>query len=582
MFIQNSLNQLWHYDGSIQVIEVGFGLLQVVFPSVDAVNWVLERRPWSISMAVMNMVPFSPPSVEVFNELQFMAIWIKLSRVPAHCITTRFGREFLPFFGEVLDVSLFGSRGRDAIFIKGLVKMDLLASFLGRRRACGPDCVPFWVRLHYENISSFCFRCGLLGHSSSRCPHTHLQMDHEARGPWMSIGRVGFRIVENSLQKYIQNQANAKKKKSEESEIGQFSFVTKEKRFGYTVHPLEDEPLRDDKDCEDGTLADSSKSPIISSSARLPPRGCLSMNNGRGTIGSDGLMNKTKQALAPTSSAPAAFDINRKMKTMEKSKVPSNRYIHPGRRRSERDGAANSSFGVGLKAAHPGIPPAGRKTNPHLLSTKRKLTFEEKGKGKMIEAPRNVPAKKWIPSKGIVIREPSSVSSGALSSSNGSGLPLKNQSSLAPSRLAGPSKIGNWIAPGKDIRTTDEGNSFPPKSFERRSFSLELIRNLYQPEDEEDEEDEALPPANVVRSAPTVAQPSIAGSPISSVNQPIQEASLEDVGWLRPIIGRWGDVSDSDDDDHFAELSMGEEEEFEVPKGESGEEDAGEEGSDDN
>ncbi|CAN1179197.1 hypothetical protein LINPERHAP2_LOCUS34073 [Linum perenne] len=72
-----------------------------------------------------------------------MAVWIKLSRVPSHCVTTRFGREFLPYFGELLDISLFGSRGRDVIFIKGLVRIDLLASFLGRRRACGPDNIPF-------------------------------------------------------------------------------------------------------------------------------------------------------------------------------------------------------------------------------------------------------------------------------------------------------------------------------------------------------------------------------------------------------------------------------------------------------
>ncbi|CAN1149579.1 hypothetical protein LINPERHAP2_LOCUS17097 [Linum perenne] len=93
-----------------------------------------------------------------------MVVWIKLSRVPSHCVTTRFGREFLPYFGELLDISLFGSRGRDAVFIKGQVRIDLLASFLGRRRACGPDNIPFWVRLHYENISSICYRCGFMGH----------------------------------------------------------------------------------------------------------------------------------------------------------------------------------------------------------------------------------------------------------------------------------------------------------------------------------------------------------------------------------------------------------------------------------
>ncbi|CAN1141944.1 hypothetical protein LINPERHAP2_LOCUS12788 [Linum perenne] len=164
-----------------------------------------------------------------------MAVWIKLSRVPLHCITTRFGRGFLMYFGEVLDISLFGSRGRDAVFIKGRVKINLLASFQGRRQACGPDNVMFWVRLHYESISSMCFRCGFLGHSSSRCPHTDIPFDMEVRGPWMCIGRVGFRIMENSLQKYILNQAKAKKIKSGNSELGEFSFVTKEKKFGFSV-----------------------------------------------------------------------------------------------------------------------------------------------------------------------------------------------------------------------------------------------------------------------------------------------------------------------------------------------------------
>ncbi|CAN1290285.1 hypothetical protein LINPERPRIM_LOCUS20628, partial [Linum perenne] len=123
----------------------------------------------------------------------------------------------------------------------------------------------------------------------------------------------------------------------------------------------------------------------------------------------------------------------------DKSKVPSNLYIHPGRRRSDRDGAARNSIGAVVKAAPPVIPPAGRTANSRLLSTKRKLTFEEKGKGKLIEAPRSFPAKRGIPSKGIVIREPSSMSTGALSSSSVSGLPVKNRSSFAPSGLAGPS-----------------------------------------------------------------------------------------------------------------------------------------------
>ncbi|CAN1141355.1 hypothetical protein LINPERHAP2_LOCUS12442 [Linum perenne] len=230
-----------------------------------------------------------------------------LFSVPSQCITTRFGREFLLLFGEVIDVSLFGSRGRDAIFIKGLVKIDLLAPFLGRRQACGPDNIPFWVRLHYENISLICYRCGLLGHSFARCPHTHIPVDHEARGSWMSIGKVGFRIMENSLQKYMQNQRKSKRMESGNQEIGQFSFVTKEKRFGYSVQPIEDEPSLESKDGEQESLAALSKKKNIP----FQPNKFLLVgtlkNKRKGSNPSDGCFSRPKPVPQPQKSTPAAL-----------------------------------------------------------------------------------------------------------------------------------------------------------------------------------------------------------------------------------------------------------------------------------
>ncbi|CAN1195229.1 hypothetical protein LINPERHAP2_LOCUS42988, partial [Linum perenne] len=35
--------------------------------------------------------------------------------------------------------------------------------------------------------------------------------------------------------------------------------------------------------------------------------------------------------------------------------------------------------------------------------------------------------------------------------------------------------------------------------------------------------------------------------------------------WIRPVVGRWGDVSDSDNEDHYAEQSFGEEKEIDIP-----------------
>ncbi|CAN1152092.1 hypothetical protein LINPERHAP2_LOCUS18527 [Linum perenne] len=128
-----------------------------------------------------------------------MNLWIKLAGVPIDCQSITFDRRMLGSIGEVVDVGIFELRNDEGLFIKGLVKMDLLSSFLGRRLAKIRDGRSFWIFFQYERIPSICFRCGLLGHNQARCPATHLPFNPESRGPWMIIPRVGRRLNPNSM-----------------------------------------------------------------------------------------------------------------------------------------------------------------------------------------------------------------------------------------------------------------------------------------------------------------------------------------------------------------------------------------------
>ncbi|CAN1145767.1 hypothetical protein LINPERHAP2_LOCUS14872 [Linum perenne] len=87
---------------------------------------------------------------------------------------------------------------------------------------------------------------------------------------------------------------------------------------------------------------------------------------------------------------------------------------------------------------------------------------------------------------------------------------------------------------------------------------------------------------NPTRSTPNIVEPIPVDSLISSMNQLIREPSWEDIGWFRPMVGRWGDIPDNDDEDYYVEQNIGEEEEIEVPKDKSDEEEALDEGDEDN
>ncbi|CAN1193960.1 hypothetical protein LINPERHAP2_LOCUS42291 [Linum perenne] len=494
-----------------------------------------------------------------------MAVWIKLSRVPSHCITTRFGRGFLRYFGEVIDISLFGSSGRDAVFIKGLARIDLLASFLGRMQACGPDNVLFWVRLHYENIASMCYRCGFLGHPMARCPHTDIPVDLEVRGSWMSIGRVGFRILENSLQKYIQNQAKGKKGDLVNSEVGQFSFVTKEKRFGYSVQPngRRNDFADNEFDVEKHAVSDRVPNKIKGSNETRNAGGRKNQRAGAGI--SEGWTPTGEFHPKSLKSAPTVLN-NANQKVIDAQKNRDGVYVPPGKRRMEAKSSIGSSKAACLNSSvHSRPPPTAGKSLS--LPTKRKLVFGNKGKGKLIHDARPVIKKGGVQAKGIVIQEPGSGVAQPLSSS--SNISWKSRYVPPPANVAGPSKVGEWMGPGEQLNHSNAGAEIPQIGFARKAHSLELIRNLYQVEDEEEKDEECPPMPAAAASAPV----QIHSANSESVDQTLQDASLEDIGWLRPVIGRWADVVDSDEEDQYAEEALGEKEELIVPRDESGEDD---------
>ncbi|CAN1145768.1 hypothetical protein LINPERHAP2_LOCUS14873, partial [Linum perenne] len=121
--------------------------------------------------------------------------------------------------------------------------------------------------------------------------------------------------------------------------------------------------------------------------------------------------------------------------------------IPPRRRRVDEVSSVGNSKRVGSAVVPPNNLPSSPVVTQHYSSAKRKLNFEDKGKGKLIENLKSGPTKKWVASKGIIIREPCSMDVQPLLSA--SDLPPRHRPNQALSDLAGPSKIGNWVVPGK-------------------------------------------------------------------------------------------------------------------------------------
>ncbi|CAN1187607.1 hypothetical protein LINPERHAP2_LOCUS38813 [Linum perenne] len=117
--VRGTLDDVWKCRGELNIFEAGFGLYQFLFPSVPKRNWVLKTQPWSFQLSIMNMIRFVTPSENLFNQLQFMDIAVKLAGIPIDCRTLAFGHQMLEKIGEVKKINLFIADSAEGFFIKG-------------------------------------------------------------------------------------------------------------------------------------------------------------------------------------------------------------------------------------------------------------------------------------------------------------------------------------------------------------------------------------------------------------------------------------------------------------------------------
>ncbi|CAA0816296.1 Unknown protein [Striga hermonthica] len=179
--LKETLCNIWRTQQPFSIRLVGYNLFQFVFQSEEDKNKIFLGKTWSFDGQYIILKEWSTNSINWEEEAK-VDLWVQIHGLPLHWITEDTGLKIGKLFANVKDVFVpdFGSiTGR---WIKILVQIDLNEPLLrGTKLKMGNDSI--WVDFRYENLQSFCYYCGLIGHSERECNWKKEDIKENKRNP---------------------------------------------------------------------------------------------------------------------------------------------------------------------------------------------------------------------------------------------------------------------------------------------------------------------------------------------------------------------------------------------------------------
>ncbi|VFQ73855.1 unnamed protein product [Cuscuta campestris] len=165
--MKNFFASIWKPLMGMAVTEIEEGLYVFKFYSEADRDRVMDLCPWSYRSQLLVLEPMGKHTDPRDVPLHHAYVWVQVTGLKCGYVSEKIGNDV----GEFLETDQ-ASFGLWSKHLRIRVKLDLRKPLKrGTRLRRGEN---EWVHVSfgYEKISSFCYICGLLGHSDSVCPET--------------------------------------------------------------------------------------------------------------------------------------------------------------------------------------------------------------------------------------------------------------------------------------------------------------------------------------------------------------------------------------------------------------------------
>ncbi|KAJ4836258.1 hypothetical protein Tsubulata_035569 [Turnera subulata] len=208
---KSSLNQVWNLKGAFRVAVKKNNIFLVGFEYEEDCEKVYKGCPWLIANAHTNFRRWLPHMSINQVPLRLSCFWIQLHELPLDFLEGCKIREICKVFTSVvqLDTKIESRLGWNG-YIRARIEFFPEKPLVPGIHVKDSIGIEHWVKVRYERLGEFCYRCGRVTHATRRC--TKPKRAHEGQelesiysfGPWLRAKEAGHRPL--LLRKPILNE----------------------------------------------------------------------------------------------------------------------------------------------------------------------------------------------------------------------------------------------------------------------------------------------------------------------------------------------------------------------------------------
>lgn len=184
MAMKQTFAALWRPGRGVHIREIDVNLYLFQFYHVVDIKRVIDGSPWSFNRKVLVIARMKDGDVPRSVRLNSLDVWVQIHDLRAGFMTEKIVKEVGNYIGCFVESCPRNFKEGWKEYLRVRVTMDLPKPLKRRMKVRKAGDGWEWIMFKYENLPTFCFICGLLGHSEKFCSVLFEKTEEEITKPY--------------------------------------------------------------------------------------------------------------------------------------------------------------------------------------------------------------------------------------------------------------------------------------------------------------------------------------------------------------------------------------------------------------